>query len=57
MVTYPEDWKEVQIGDIYQIKRGQVLATNKISSIKNNTNKYPVLFITNSKQRFVRVLP
>ena len=42
MVTYPEDWKEVQIGDIYQIKRGQVLATNKISSIKNNTNKYPV---------------
>lgn len=42
MVTYPEDWSEVQIGDIYQIKRGQVLATNKISSIKNNTNKYPV---------------
>ena len=42
MVTYPRDWKEVQIGDIYQIKRGQVLATNKISPIKNNTSKYPV---------------
>ncbi|WP_312654128.1 restriction endonuclease subunit S [Aminipila sp.] len=42
MVTYPKDWKEVLIGDIYQIKRGQVLATSKISPIKNATNKYPV---------------
>lgn len=42
MVTYPEDWKEVLIGDIYQIKRGQVLATSKISPIKNATNKFPV---------------
>ncbi len=38
---FPE-WEEKKLKDIFTITRGNVLAVNKMSAIKNEINKYPV---------------
>lgn len=42
MVKVPNDWHVEIIEDIYNIKRGIVLSTEKVSKFKSNINKYPV---------------
>jgi type I restriction enzyme, S subunit len=39
---FRDDWKEFRISEIFKVTRGNVLAKTKISSIKSNTNCYPV---------------
>lgn len=41
-VSYSDVWYEYSIKDIFQVTRGNVLATEKISSKKNKVYSYPV---------------
>lgn len=41
-LRFSDEWEEYKIGELFNVTRGYVLATNLISEVKNSKNKYPV---------------